>query len=72
MIGPNLVDALDGLGFVPGEDIYLNEFGTYTNDPNDVPIGQDLVKVGIADCESASASSTAKDLIAFTEIVAGS
>lgn len=69
LIGPNLQGAIEDLGFTPGEAIYLNEFGGYTNDPADIITGQDLIQVGIADCQGGTASGVAVDLIAFTDIV---
>jgi hypothetical protein len=72
-IGPTVVGALTGLGFAPGDTIYINENGGYTNDPGTFTGGNDtLVKVGIADCTGgAVASPVADDLIAAYEFIAG-
>ena len=70
--GPNLSGALTGLGFAPGDMIYINENGGYTNDPSTFTGGDDtIVRVGLADCPGgAIASPIATDLITFHEFVA--
>lgn len=66
LAGANLAGAVVGLGFVPGEDIYLSENGGYTNNANSFTGNNDmLMRVGIADCAANEASATAVDLIAF-------
>ena len=70
LVGVNLEGAVDGLGFAPGEDVYLAEGGGYTNDPNSFTGADDsLIKVGIADCAAGEAVATAKDLITFTDVL---
>ena len=71
--GPNVIGALVGLGFAPGDLIYINENGGYTNDPSTFTGGNDtLVKLGIADCAGGGvASPVASDLIAAYEFIAG-
>jgi len=69
--GANIVGAVTGLGFLPGDEVYLSETGGLTNDPNTFTGDNDsIIKVGIADCADGVASSTADDLIIFTEVVA--
>lgn len=69
--GPNLIDALTGLGYTPGQDIFLSEDGLgFTNDPNSFTGDNDsIIRVGIADCAAGTASSTATDLIAFAQVI---
>lgn len=70
-VGANIENAILGLGFVPGDEIYLSENMGYTNDPASFTGNNDsIIKVGIADCSAGIASSTAKDLIAFSAVVA--
>jgi hypothetical protein len=70
--GPNITSALSGLGFAPGDMIYINENGGYTNDPSTFTGDNDtLVRVGLADCAGGPlASPIADDLITFHEYVA--
>lgn len=69
--GANVAGAIAGLGFLPGQEVFLAEGGGFTNDPS-VFTGDDdsIIRVGIADCSSGVAAGVASDLIAFTEIVA--
>lgn len=72
LVGANLTDALIGLGFAPGDEVYLNTSGGYTNDPSTIESDPtaDIIKVGVADCSGgAVASATVKDLIAFPEVI---
>jgi hypothetical protein len=70
-VGANLAGALTGLGFAPGEEIYLSEASGFTNNPNSFTGGDDtIMKVGVADCAAGVASGTAVDLISFPEIIA--
>lgn len=63
--GMNIKGILNGLGFAPGDEIFIGETaGTYTNNPGAFTgSDDDIIKVGIADCEESVASSTATDLI---------
>lgn len=71
IVGQNVVGAVSGLGFAPGDDVYLSEAGGYTNDPNSFTGSNDsIIRVGIADCAAGSASATATDLIMFAEVQA--
>lgn len=70
LAGANLAGVLTGLGFMAADIIYLSETGGYTNDPNSFTGNNDtVIKLGIADCAASSASSTAVDLIAITDVL---
>jgi len=71
MAWPNAVGVLNGLGFSTGANVYMSEVsGEFANAPGDFNDNNDrLVKVGIADCASDSASATATDLIMFTQVI---
>ena len=69
-LGANLVNAITGLGFAPGDNVFMGENGEYINDINNLTGGNDsIIRVGIADCSSGTASATANDLIVATEVV---
>jgi hypothetical protein len=68
LVGPNIENAVDGLGFSTGDIIYLSETGGYTNVAPTFG-GKTIIKVGIADCLKEIASTTAKDLIIFPSII---
>lgn len=69
-VGANLTGAILGLGFTPGDDVYLSEDGGYTNNINALTGDNDsIIKVGVADCSAGLASTVADDLIAFPEIL---
>lgn len=72
LVGQNVAGALTGLGFVPGDEIYIGETtGGYVNDISGFTGNDDsLIKVGIADCAAGTASGTATDLILFAEVIA--
>lgn len=60
----NLALAVSGLGFLVGDDVYVDHtgLGTLTNvAPN--PMSGQVIRVGIADCTDNTASSTAVDLV---------
>lgn len=70
LVGPNVAGALTGLGFTPGQDIYLNENGGYSNNPGAFVGNSDaIIKVGVADCAGGAASGTVTDLIMFPDVV---
>lgn len=70
--GENVPGILTGLGFQPGDEIYVGETaGTYTNDPSTFSgLDDDIIRVGIADCADGVVSNMATDLIMVTDIVA--
>lgn len=71
LLGQNVPGAVTGLGFAPGQDIYLSETGGYTNDPNSFTGNNDsIIRIGIADCPAGAASGTATDLVLFPEVIA--
>jgi len=71
LVGANIAGALTGLGFTPGQEIFLGENGGFTNDTSTFTGDNDsIIRVGIADCASGIASAAVTDLIAFTEVVA--
>lgn len=70
-VGANLAGALTGLGFSPGDEIFLGENGEYTNDISTFSNNDDsIIKVGIADCAAGEANVAATDLVVFTEVIA--
>jgi hypothetical protein len=70
-VGANVDGAIAGLGFTPGDDVYLSPVGGYTNNPADLSdLSNSVVKVGVADCPAGAASSVATDLIVFAEVIA--
>jgi len=69
LFGPNVANALNGLGFAPGDDIYLSETGGYTNTNSFTGDNDSIIKVGVADCAAGIASATATDLICFAEVI---
>ena len=70
-VGANITNGIFGLGFTPGDEIFLGESGGYTDDVTTFTGNDDsIIKVGIADCATGAASATATDLIIFPEVVA--
>jgi len=74
LVGPNARNAIQGLGFTPGNSIYLNQDGSnrgFTNNLNDLSGGDDsVIRIGYADCAPGAANATADDLIMFAEVIA--
>ena len=70
--GNNIPNAILGLGFTPGDEVFLSETsGMVTNNPSSFTNNDDsIIKIGIADCSAGTASSTATDLIMFSEVIA--
>jgi hypothetical protein len=69
LVGANMVDAISGLGFNVGDEIYVSDAGGYTNDPASLANTDSIIKIGIADCSAGGATSVATDLILFPEVV---
>lgn len=69
-IGPNVAGAITGMGFAPGDPIFLSEDRTYTNSLATFTGNNDkIMQVGFADCSPGNASSTATDLIVVYSLV---
>jgi hypothetical protein len=68
--GANAPGALTGLGFTVGDNIFLSKTpGAFTNNASGFDPNTDtIMRVGIADCASNVASSTATDLIMVVEV----
>jgi len=70
LVGANISGAISGLGFAPGKDIYLSETGSYTDDAGSFTGSNDsVIKVGVSDCPDGVVSSTATDIIMFSEVI---
>lgn len=71
-VGPNLPGLLDGMGFAPGDTIYLDEVnGGMTNSPSHLQVGDDsIISLGMADCSAGNASTVARDLIFLMKVIA--
>lgn len=72
LVGPNLPDFVAGMGFVPGDEIFIGETGgTMTNNPGSFSgVDDDIIKIGVADCSEGVASGMATDLIQTNDVVA--
>lgn len=70
-VGANMVDAISGLGFTVGQELYVSDTGGYTNDPSTLSGTDAIIKIGVADCSAGGASSIARDLILFPDVVSG-
>jgi hypothetical protein len=68
-VGANIIDAISGLGFTVGQEIYISSAGGYTNDPSSFDSMDAVIKIGIADCTSGGASPEARDLVLFPDVV---
>lgn len=70
LLGPSVANAIEGLGFTPGDVLYLSPTTGYTNDPTDLdPSINSIIKLGVADCSAGAKSATAKDIILFPEVI---
>ncbi len=69
--GKNVPAVLTGLGFAPGDDIYVGQTpGSYTNNIAAFSgFDDDIIRIGIADSAEGTASALATDLIMFTDVV---
>lgn len=71
LVGPNIPGILTGSGFAPGDPVYLNAVGGYTNDASTLdPTSESVIRLGYADCAAGAASTTVTDLIIFPAVVA--
>lgn len=73
-VGSNIAGIISGMGFTPGQIIYVGETpGGFTNNVASFTGNNDVyMKVGIADSPAGVAQSAATDLIALTEFVSSS
>lgn len=70
LVGQNVPGALTGLGFTPGDSVYLAVGGGYTTDVSTLMTTADTItRMGYADCAGGVASTTVVDLILFPEVV---
>jgi hypothetical protein len=70
LLGANAPGVISGLGFSPGEEIYLSATEGYTNNPASLdPMLGSIIKLGIADCAAGAANPTATDLILIPEVI---
>lgn len=69
LIGPNVPGVLTGLGFVPGDPVYLKDGGGYTKLISDLTNTDAIIRIGYADCAAGNASGVATDLIMFAEVI---
>ena len=69
LVGANLTDAISGLGFSVGDEIYVSDSGGYTNDPSTLSGSESIIKIGVADCSTGGATAVATDLILFPDVV---
>lgn len=72
LCGWNLPGVVTGLGFAPGDDIYVGEApGTYTNDPSAFTgLDDDIVRIGIADTADNTSGGAATDIIMLSDVAA--
>jgi hypothetical protein len=72
LVGPNVPDMIRGMGFKPGDELYVNaQQGGLTNDPTTLRIGVDqFVKIGLADGPGDTAATDATDLILLLQVLA--
>lgn len=72
LFAPNIADALTGLGFTVGQELYLSQSGGggFTADLASLTDNNDsVISVGYADCTSGTTGTVATDLIAFNSVV---
>jgi hypothetical protein len=68
--GPIIANVLDGLGFLPGDEIFVNQTVGYTKNPGAFTGDSDsIIRIGIADCAAGIASATAKHIIMMPHII---
>ena len=71
LVGPNFAGVVTGLGFSPGDTVYISESAGLTNDPNSFTNSDDVFqRVGIADCAAGVATAVAVDLISSPDLLA--
>lgn len=71
LFGRNIPGVLAGLGFAPGDDIFLSETaGVMTNNPADFTGDDDtIVRLGVAACADGATGALATDLILIREVL---
>jgi len=72
LFGRNLPGVLSGLGFAPGDDIFMSETaGVLTNNPGDFTGSDDnIIRIGVATCADGATAALATDLIMMREVIA--
>jgi hypothetical protein len=69
-VGANIAGAVTGMGFLPGDEIFVSETGGFTNNTATFTgLNDSYIRLGIADCAAGIASSVATDLIVSTQIL---
>jgi hypothetical protein len=71
LFGRNIPGALTGLGFNPGDDIFIDETaGEYTNNPSGFSGSDDsIIRIGVAAAADGTTSINATDLIMIKEVL---
>lgn len=71
LVGYNLIGVLNGLGFTPGDKIFIGETpGSFVNDISSFAGENDsIIWVGWADCSEGTASNQAADLLYDFEVI---
>lgn len=71
LAGYNIPGALTGLGFAPGDEVYVDETGSYSSGVIGLGSANDTYqRVGWADCATATVATVATDLIMVFQTIA--
>lgn len=62
--------VLTGLGFAPGDDIFMNNVAGYINNASFAGDGDSIIRYGIADCAAGVAGSNAVNLLLMPQVIA--
>jgi len=72
LYGRNIAGILTGMGFIPGDDVFLGETGgNFISDPtNDLTGGNDsIIKMGVAAAPDGQVGASATDLILIRQVI---